>query len=78
VKESIQISIKYAALLASLIFCGYLFYATSIVTIFTDDQTIYLTELHALRWFFAATHHCNTANGSVFSQAVGEAKKSCY
>jgi hypothetical protein len=49
-----------------------------IVTIFTDDQTIYLTELHALRWFFAATHHCNTANGSVFSQAVGEAKKSCY
>jgi hypothetical protein len=47
VKESINISITYAAVVASIIFCYILFYATPIVT---DDQAVLSETPNALRW----------------------------
>jgi putative MATE family efflux protein len=76
VKESIRVSIKYAALLASLIFVVILFYATSIVTIFTDDETVLNETPNALRWVFAASPIIAIQLiGSAYFQAVGKAKK---
>jgi Na+-driven multidrug efflux pump len=76
VKESIGISIKYAALLASIIFVVILFYATPIVTIFTDDSTVLSETPNALRWVFAASPIIAVQLiGSAYFQAVGKARK---
>ena len=76
VKESIGISIKYAALLASIIFILILLFATPIVTIFTDDQTVLAETPNALRWVFAASPIIAVQLiGSAYFQAVGKARK---
>ncbi|MEZ7498491.1 MATE family efflux transporter [Flavobacterium sp. Arc3] len=76
VKESIQISIKYAALLASLIFVVILYYATPIVAIFTTDPTVIAETPNALRWVFAASPIIAIQLiGAAYFQAAGKAKK---
>lgn len=76
VKESIQISIKYAALLASLIFVVILYYATPIVTIFTTDPKVIAETPNALRWVFAASPIIAIQLiGAAYFQAAGKAKK---
>lgn len=76
VKESISISITSAAVLASIIFVVILFYATPIVTIFTDDQAVLIETPNALRWVFAASPIIAIQLiGSAYFQAVGKARK---
>lgn len=76
VKESIQISIKYAALLASLIFVVILYYAAPIVTIFTTDPKVIAETPDALRWVFAASPIIAIQLiGAAYFQAAGKAKK---
>ena len=76
VKESIQISIKYAALLASLIFVFILYYATPIVSVFTTDPKVIAETPDALRWVFAASPIIAIQLiGAAYFQAAGNAKK---
>ena len=76
VKESINISIKYAALLASVIFIMILIYASTIVSIFTDDALVLAETPNALRWVFAASPIIAVQLiGSAYFQAVGKARK---
>ena len=76
VKESIQISIKYAALLASLIFIFILYYATPIVSVFTTDPKVIAETPNALRWVFAASPIIAVQLiGAAYFQAAGNAKK---
>lgn len=76
VKESIQISIKYAALLASLIFVVILYFATPIVAIFTTDPKVIAETPNALRWVFAASPIIAIQLiGAAYFQAAGKAKK---
>mgnify|MGYP003641065599 FL=1 len=76
VKESINVSVTYAALLASFIFVVILFYATPIVSIFTDDQAVLSETPNALRWVFAASPIIAIQLiGSAYFQAVGKARK---
>lgn len=76
VKESIGISIKYAALLASIIFIMILLFATPIVTVFTYDTAVLAETPNALRWVFAASPIIAIQLiGSAYFQAVGKAKK---
>lgn len=76
VKESIQISIKYAAILASLIFVVILYYATPIVAVFTTDDKVIAETPNALRWVFAASPIIAIQLiGAAYFQAAGKAKK---
>lgn len=76
VKESIQISIKYAALLATLIFVFILYFATPIVSVFTTDPKVIAETPNALRWVFAASPIIAIQLiGAAYFQAAGNAKK---
>jgi putative MATE family efflux protein len=76
VKESVQISIKYAAILATLIFIVILIFAKSIVTVFTTDEKVIAETPNALRWVFAASPIIAVQLiGAAYFQAAGKAKK---
>jgi putative MATE family efflux protein len=76
VKESIQISIKYAAILASIIFVFILYFATPIVAVFTTDTKVIAETPNALRWVFAASPIIAIQLiGAAYFQAAGNAKK---
>jgi putative MATE family efflux protein len=76
VKKSIQISIKYAALLATLIFVFILYFATPIVSVFTTDPKVIAETPNALRWVFAASPIIAIQLiGAAYFQAAGNAKK---
>jgi putative MATE family efflux protein len=76
VKESIEISIKYAALFASLVFVVILYYATPIIAMFTTDVKVIADAPNALRWVFAASPVIAVQLiGAAYFQAAGEAKK---
>jgi Na+-driven multidrug efflux pump len=76
VRESIQISIKYAALLASFIFIFILVFATPIVAVFTTDPKVIAETPDALRWVFAASPIIAIQLiGAAYFQAAGKAKK---
>jgi putative MATE family efflux protein len=76
VKESIQISIKYAALLASLVFIVILYFAAPIIAIFTTNEKIIAEAPSALRWVFAASPVIAVQLiGAAYFQAAGKAKK---
>lgn len=79
VKESIQVSIKYAALLAATIFVFILLFATPIVSIFTTDPTVIAETPDALRWVFAASPIIAIQLiGAAYFQAAGKAKKALF
>lgn len=76
VHESITISIKYAAILATVIFLIILFFAQSIVSIFTTDPKVIAETPEALRWVFAASPIIAIQLiGAAYFQAIGKAKK---
>jgi putative MATE family efflux protein len=74
VKETIVISIKYAALLALTIFVVILVFAQPIVAIFTTDSAIIAETPNALRWVFAASPIIAVQLiGAAYFQAAGKA-----
>ena len=76
VKESVLVSIKYAAFLASLIFVVILIFAKPIVAIFTTDPLVIDQTPEALRWVFAASPIIAVQLiGAAYFQAAGKAKK---
>ena len=79
VKESIQISIKYAAFLATVIFVIILIFAKPIVAIFTTDPKVIAETPEALRWVFAASPIIAVQLiGAAYFQAAGKAKKALF
>ncbi|MFV8341525.1 MATE family efflux transporter [Flavobacterium sp. XS2P39] len=76
VKESVLLSIKYAGILATLIFVVILIFAKPIVAIFTTDPIVIAQTPEALRWVFAASPIIAIQLiGAAYFQAVGKAKK---
>jgi putative MATE family efflux protein len=76
VKESVRLSIKYAAFLATLIFVVILVFAKPIVAIFTTDPIVIAQTPEALRWVFAASPIIAIQLiGAAYFQAIGKAKK---
>ncbi|WP_264565989.1 MATE family efflux transporter [Flavobacterium sp. N3904] len=79
VQESVIISIKYSAILATIIFVTILFFAKSIVTVFTNDPKVIAETPNALRWVFAASPIIAIQLiGAAYFQAVGKAKKALF
>jgi putative MATE family efflux protein len=76
VRESIYVSIKYAAILATMIFLIILIFATSIVSVFSTDPKVIAETPEALRWVFAASPIIAIQLiGAAYFQAAGKAKK---
>ncbi len=76
VKESVQLSIQYAAILATLIFVVILIFAKPIVAVFTTDPLVIDQTPEALRWVFAASPIIAVQLiGAAYFQAAGKAKK---
>lgn len=74
VKETISISIKYAAFLATFIFILILVFAKPIVSVFTNDADVIAETPNALRWVFAATPIIALQLiGAAYFQAAGKA-----
>lgn len=74
VKETISISIKYAALLATFIFLIILLFAQPIVVVFTNDIDVINETPNAMRWVFAATPIIALQLiGAAYFQAAGKA-----
>jgi putative MATE family efflux protein len=76
VQESVILSIKYSAILATLIFVIILFFARPIVSVFTTDPKVIAETPEALRWVFAASPIIAIQLiGAAYFQAAGKAKK---
>jgi putative MATE family efflux protein len=74
VKETIAISIKYSALLATFIFLLILIFAKPIVSVFTTDVVVIEATPNTLRWVFAATPIIALQLiGAAYFQAAGKA-----
>ena len=74
VKETIVISIKYAAFLALIIFVMIFLFAEQIVSVFTTDIDIINETPEALRWVFAASPIIAIQLiGAAYFQAAGKA-----
>ncbi|HBI01330.1 MAG TPA: MATE family efflux transporter [Flavobacterium sp.] len=74
VKETISISIKYAAILATFIFILILVFAKPIVSVFTNDADVIAETPDALRWVFAASPIIALQLiGAAYFQAAGKA-----
>jgi len=74
VKDTIKISIKYAAFLATFIFFIILVLAQPIVAIFTNDSAVIEQTPSAMRWVFAATPIIAIQLiGAAYFQAAGKA-----
>ena len=79
VKESVNVSIKYAALLATVIFVVILILAKPIVAVFTNDPEVIAETPNALRWVFAASPIIAIQLiGAAYFQAAGKAKKALF
>jgi Na+-driven multidrug efflux pump len=79
VKETIFISIKYASILATLIFVGILVFTKEIVSVFTTDEAVLSETPNALRWVFAASPIIAIQLiGSAYFQAAGKARQALF
>lgn len=77
VRESVKVSVRYAALLAVLIYATILIFAELIVTLFTADAKVLQEAPNALRWIFAASPIIALQLiGAAYFQAAGNARKS--
>jgi putative MATE family efflux protein len=75
VKESILTAIKYAALLATLVFIVLMLFPDVITRLFTTDTEVIKQTPSAMRWVFAATPIIAIQLiGAAYFQAVGKAK----
>ncbi|WP_395049492.1 MATE family efflux transporter [Flavobacterium sp.] len=76
VNKSVTISIKYAAILATLTFILIFVFAKPIVTIFTTNPKVIADTPEALRWVFAASPIIAIQLiGAAYFQAAGKARK---
>ena len=76
VNETILVSIKYAALLATIIYLFILFFAVEIVSVFSRDIQVNTDTVVALRWVFAASPVIAIQLiGAAYFQAAGMARK---
>ncbi len=76
VKKSIFISIKYAGIIAILIYAGILIFAEPIATLFSEDPKVIAQTPNALRWVFAASPIIAVQLiGAAYFQAAGKAVK---
>ncbi|MFV8333207.1 MATE family efflux transporter [Flavobacterium sp. GSP14] len=76
VKDTVLLSIKYSALLATIIFVVILIFAKPIVAIFTTDPHVIDQTPEALRWVFAASPIIAVQLiGAAYFQAAGKAQK---
>jgi putative MATE family efflux protein len=76
VRESVLLSIKYSAILATIIFVIILFFARPIVSVFTTDPKVIAETPEALRWVFTASPIIAIQLiGAAYFQAAGKAKK---
>lgn len=74
VKESILTAIKYAALLATLVFIVLMLFPDAITRLFTSDTEVIEQTPSAMRWVFAATPIIAIQLiGAAYFQAVGKA-----
>ena len=79
VRETIYISIKYAAILATIIFAGIFVFTDEIVGVFTSDKAVLAETPNALRWVFAASPIIAIQLiGAAYFQAAGKAKKALF
>jgi putative MATE family efflux protein len=76
VNKTILVSIKYAALLATIIYLFILFFAVEIVSVFSRDIQVNTDTVVALRWVFAASPVIAIQLiGAAYFQAAGMARK---
>lgn len=74
VNQIIRLSIKTAAIMATLIFIGIVVFAEPIVKVFTNDASIIAETPNALRWVFAASPIIALQLiGAAYFQAAGKA-----
>ena len=74
VRESLNIAIKYAAILATLIFVILMFFPEAITKAFTTDTEVIKETPSAMRWVFAATPIIALQLiGAAYFQAIGKA-----
>lgn len=79
VRETIFISIKYAAIFATVMFVGILVFTKEIVGVFTTDAFVIAETPSALRWVFAASPIIAIQLiGAAYFQAAGKAKKALF
>ncbi|PTX45123.1 putative MATE family efflux protein [Christiangramia gaetbulicola] len=74
VRKSINTAILYSSLMGLLIFLGIMFFASDIVSIFTDEASIIEQTPSAMRWVFAAIPIVTIQLiGAAYFQAIGKA-----
>lgn len=74
VHESIQLSIKYATLIAGIIFLIIMVFTSQVISIFTTDTDLIDNTVPAMRWIFLATPLIAiNLIGSGYFQAIGKA-----
>ncbi|NNE30825.1 MAG: MATE family efflux transporter, partial [Winogradskyella sp.] len=74
VRESINTAIKYAALLAAIVFVFLMIFPESITRLFTQDAEVLKETPPAMRWVFAATPIIAIQLiGAAYFQAIGKA-----
>lgn len=74
VKETLYTAIKYAAVLATLIFMVLMFFPEAITTLFTTDVDVVKQAPNNMRWVFAATPIIAwQLIGAAYFQAIGKA-----
>lgn len=79
VRESINKAILFAAIMALLVFGLIMFFATEIVSAFTQDPEVLSKTPSAMRWVFAAIPIIALQLiGSAYFQAIGKAKPAFF
>ncbi|WP_053989992.1 MATE family efflux transporter [Mangrovimonas sp. TPBH4] len=74
VRETINTAIKYAILLATIIFIALMVFPEAITRLFTDDTEVLKETPSAMRWVFAATPIIAIQLiGAAYFQAIGKA-----
>mgnify|MGYP003635114847 CR=1 FL=1 len=75
VREAINIAIKYASILGTLVFVVLMFFPETITKMFTTDTSVISQTPSAMRWVFAATPIIAVQLiGAAYFQAIGKAK----
>lgn len=76
VKETIYTAIKYASLLATVVFILLMVFPEAITRLFTNDSQVLLETPPAMRWVFAVTPIVAVQLiGAAYFQAIGKAKQ---
>jgi len=75
VRETLNIAIKYAAILATLVFIALMIFPETIIRVFTTDADVIQQAPNNMRWVFAATPIIAwQLIGAAYFQAIGKAR----